>query len=79
MIDIGWPHLSRARSTLDRLPTGFSDFDANDLRRLAASLDGLTLRCREPGADKTSQHSHSESIGAQQRFGKAAPIHRDQL
>lgn len=38
--------------TFDLLPTGLSDSNASDLDRLAASLDGLTLSCRESGADE---------------------------
>ena len=66
-------------STFDRLPSGFSGPDANDLDRLAASLDGLALCCCEPGADGAGEHSGGGSVGTQQRFGEAAPIDGEQL
>jgi Ku protein len=65
------------RSTFDRLPTGFSDPDANDLDRLAASLDGLALCCCEPGADEAGEHSTCESVGQPQPPSEGP--HRAQL
>ena len=67
------------QSTFERPQTGLSDSDANDPDHLAASLGGLALcRCK-PRADETGEHSECESIGAEQRFGKAAPIDSEQL
>jgi hypothetical protein len=42
-------------SIFDRSPTGLGDPDPTDLDRLAASLDYLALRRRQPALDESSQ------------------------
>jgi len=60
------------RSSLDRLPAGFRDLDANDLDRLAASLDDLTFFGREPGADEASDHVTFEPMGDDKQLRRGA-------
>jgi hypothetical protein len=63
-------------STFERLAAGVRD--AEDLDRLAASLDGLALYCSEPSADEAGKQITCESI-SEQRFDEAAPVDRKQL
>jgi hypothetical protein len=48
-------------STFDHTLPDISDLDPTSLDRLAASLDYLTQRFREPGADETGEHPITES------------------
>ncbi len=66
-------------STFERSPASFSDPDANDLDRLAASLDGLALCCCEPGVDETGEQITCESVSEQQRFDEAVLVDGKQL
>ena len=44
-------------STFDRMPPDISDHGPTNLDRLAASLDYLTLRFCEPGADEAREYA----------------------
>jgi hypothetical protein len=66
-------------STFEHSPTSFSDRNADDLDRLAASLDCLALCCSEPSVDEAGEQITCESISEQQRFGEAALVNRKQL
>ena len=68
-----------SRLALERPPTGFSDPDANDAHRLAASFDGLLLCCCKPGIDEAGEQITGEPVGEQQRLGKAALVDGEQL
>src|SRR5258706_3193288 len=63
----------------ERRPTGFSDPDANDPHRLAASFDGLPLCCCKPGVDEAGEQITGEAVGEQQRLGQAALVDGEQL
>jgi hypothetical protein len=41
---------------------------STDLGRLAASLDYLTLFCREPGADEAGQHQAGEAVAEHEQL-----------
>jgi hypothetical protein len=67
-------------STFERSPTSFSDRNADDLDRLAASLHALTLCRGEPFVDETGNHVAIESVGKdKQLLGGAMPAAGEQL
>jgi hypothetical protein len=66
-------------SPFEGLPASVRDRNAEDLDRLAASLDGLTLCCSEPSVDQTGEQVACESLSQQQCFGEAALVDRKQL
>jgi hypothetical protein len=68
-----------SRLALERPPTGFSDPDANDPDRLAASFDGLPLCCCKPGVDEAGEQITGEAVGEQQRLGEAALVDGEQF
>ena len=55
-------------SIFDRLPTGFGDPDQTDLDRLAASLDDLTLYCREFATDEPGEHPAGEAVAVYEQI-----------
>lgn len=59
---------SKADRALDRPPAGVSDPDADNLDRLAASLDALALCCCKPGADEAGDHVAIEPMGEDKQF-----------
>jgi len=62
------------RSAFDRPAASVRDRDADDLGRLAASLDYLTMCCRKPAADKAGQHLPLEAVADdEQLFVGAMP------
>jgi len=60
-------------STFDRPPPRVRDPDPDDLDRLAASLDYLTVCCCEPGTDEADQHSTVEAMGVDEQLQVDAP------
>lgn len=55
-------------STFDHLPPRLRNPDPNDLDRLAASLDHLTLCCCEPSADETDDRRPPEAVAMHKQF-----------
>src|SRR5882672_12350087 len=77
---ICFPHGGcRSLLAVERPPTGFSDPDANDPDRLAASFDGLPLCCCKPGVDEAGEQITGEAVGEQQRLGEAALVDGEQF
>jgi hypothetical protein len=54
------------------LPPRRRNPDPDDLDRLAASLDHLTLCCCEPGTDETDDRRPPEAVAAQEQFLRIA-------
>jgi hypothetical protein len=52
----------------DRLPPGGRNPDPDDLDRLVASLDHLTLCCCEPGTDEADNRRPPEAVAMHKQF-----------
>jgi hypothetical protein len=53
---------------VDRPPPRRRNPDPNDLDRLAASLDDLSICCCEPGVDEAGEHTASEAVVEDEQF-----------
>ncbi len=53
---------------VDRPPPHSRNPDPDDLDRLAASLDALTLCCCEPGADEADDRRPPEAVAMHKQF-----------
>jgi len=66
MIDIDI--IVASRSAFNHLPSDFGDPDPADLDRLAASLDHLTVCCREPATEMAGLHPAAEVVTQYRQF-----------